>query len=353
MSHTFGQIPDGRTAQIFGLQNARGFQVDITNYGATVVRVYAPDRRGRLADVVLGFDTVEDYVAHPVFFGCIVGRVANRIAGGKFSLNGREYSLALNNEPAGLPCSLHGGLRGFDKVLWTATPLASPAGPALRLDYRSADGEEGYPGNLDVTVTYTVTADDALRVDYSATTDRATPVNLTNHSFFNLAGEGSGSVLDHIVTLHARSYTPINAGLIPLGHVAPVADTPLDFTTPHPVGKRIGETHEQLQLAGGYDHNFVLDRGGPGLVHAATVEEPKSGRWLEVHTTEPGVQFYTGNFLDGSFAAKDDHVYQRRDGFCLETQHFPDSPNQPDFPSIILRPGATLRSTTIYQFGHA
>lgn len=353
MSLPFGKTPDGRPARLYTLQNARGFRADITDYGGAVVRLYAPDRRGRLEDVVLGFDTVEDYAAHPVYFGCIVGRVGNRIAGGKFSLDGRTYSLACNNTPAGRPCSLHGGLRGFDKVLWSATPLALPAGQALRLDYRSADGEEGFPGSLDVTVTYTVTADNALRIEYAATTDRATPVNLTNHSFFNLAGEGSGSVLDHIVTLRARHYTPVDAGLIPLGQLAPVEGTPLDFTTPHPIGKRIGSAHEQLRLAGGYDHNFVLDRGAAGLVHAATVEEPKSGRWLEVHTTEPGLQLYTGNFLDGSFAGKSGHVYQRRDGFCLETQHFPDSPNQPDFPSIILRPGATLRSTTIYQFGHA
>lgn len=352
MSHSFGKTPDGRTAQLFTLQNDRGFRAEISDYGGTIVRLFAPDRRGRLADVVLGFDSLEEYVARSPYFGCIVGRVGNRIAGGKFPLDGREHTLACNNSPGGLPCSLHGGLHGFDKVLWAATPLALPAGSALRLDYRSADGEEGYPGNLDVTVTYTVTADDALRIEYTATTDRATPVNLTNHSYFNLAGAGSGSALDHIVTLHARTYTPVNAGLIPLGHVVPVEGTPLDFTTPHAIGKRIGSAHEQLRLASGYDHNFVINRRGPGLAHAATVEDPVSGRWLEIHTTEPGVQFYTGNFLDGSFAGKDGHVYQRRDGFCLETQHFPDSPNQPEFPSVILRPGAPLRSTTIFQFGH-
>ncbi len=353
MSHPFGKLPDGRTAQLFTLQNARGFRAEITDYGGTIVRLYAPDRQGRLADVVLGFDSLAEYVARSPYFGCIVGRVGNRIAGGKFTLDGRVHSLACNNTPGGQPCSLHGGLHGFDKVIWATTPLALPSGPALRFEYRSADGEEGFPGNLDVTVTYTVTADDALRIEYTASTDRATPVNLTNHSYFNLAGAGSGSALDHLVTLHARSYTPVNAGLIPLGHLAPVEGTPLDFTTPHTIGKRIGSAHEQLRLAGGYDHNFVINRRGPGLAHAATVEDPTSGRWLEVHTTEPGVQFYTGNFLDGSFAGKDGHVYQRRDGFCLETQHFPDSPNQPDFPSVILPPGATLRSTTIFQFGHA
>ncbi len=353
MSLPFGKLPDGRAVQLFTLQNSRGFRAEITDYGATVVRIFAPDRQGRLTDVVLGFDSLAEYLDLSPYFGCVVGRVGNRIAGGKFTLDGRTHTLARNNQPGGLPCCLHGGLRGFDKVLWTATPLTLPAGPALRLDYRSIDGEEGFPGNLDVSVTYTVTADDALRLEYAATTDRATPVNLTNHSYFNLAGADSGSALDHVVTLHARGYTPVNAGLIPLGHVAPVENTPLDFTKPHAIGKRIGAAHEQLQLAGGYDHNFVIDRRTSGLARAATVEDPTSGRWLEVHTTEPGVQFYSGNFLAGAFAGKGGHVYQRRDGFCLETQHFPDSPNQPDFPSVILRPGATLRSTTIFQFGHA
>ena len=353
MKISFGQTPDGGATHLHTLQNARGFRADIADYGGTVVKLFAPDRHGQLADVVLGFEGVADYAAHSPYFGCIVGRVGNRIAGGRFSLDGRDYILAQNNSPAGLPCCLHGGIEGFHKKVWRATPVASSPGPALQLTYRSPDGEEGFPGNLDVTVSYTVTADNALRIDYVATTDRATPVNLTNHSYFNLAGEGAGPIGGHVVSLQASRYTPVNAGMIPLGHLAPVAGTPLDFTLPHPIGERIDQPHEQLQFGVGYDHNFAIDRGAAPddePVLAATVHEPKSGRVMEVLTTEPGVQFYTGNFLDGSFAAKRGQVYRQRHGFCLETQHFPDSPNQPAFPSTILRPGATLRSTTISRF---
>lgn len=358
MTTSFGTTPDGRETRLHRLENARGLRAEITDYGGTLVRLFAPDRNGRLADVVLGFDRVEDYVASSSFFGCIVGRFANRIAHGRFSLDGHSYRLATNNSPGGLPCHLHGGVRGFDRAVWRAESLPTAAGPALRLHYRSAEGEEGYPGNLDVSVTYTL-SEHALRLDYVATTDRATPVNLTNHTFFNLAGEGAGSVLDHVLTLPARSYTPVNAGLIPTGEIAAVAGTPFDFTAPHAIGERIDAPHEQLRLAGGYDHNFVIDRTGdspaprssPGLVPAATVWEPSSGRVLEVLTTEPGVQFYTGNFLDGSFAGKRGHVYQHRHGFCLETQHFPDSPNQPAFPSTIVRPGIDYRSQTVFRFG--
>ena len=350
MTSPFGNLPDGRPAQLHTLENASGFHADITDYGGTVVRLCTPDRHGDLADVVLGFDSVEDYAAHSPYFGCIIGRFGNRIADGKFSLEGRRYQLAPNNSPGGIPCHLHGGLKGFDKVLWRAERAHPADGPALRLHYFSPDGEEGYPGNLHVTVTYTVTHDNALRIEYAATTDRATPVNLTNHSYFNLAGEGSGQVLPHVLTLNAREYTPVNAGLIPVGTIAPVADTPFDFTAPHTIGERIALPNEQLRFAGGYDHNFVLQRGADGLVTAATVLEPKSGRILEVLTTEPGVQFYSGNFLDGTFGGKNGHVYPRRAGFCLETQHFPDSPNQPSFPSTILQPGVALRSTTLYRF---
>ena len=353
MKTFFGQTPDGRDTHLYTLENACGFRVDVADYGGTVVSVFAPDRHGRAMDVALGFDGVADYVRHSPYFGCIVGRVGNRIAGGKFSLEGRPYTLAQNNSPGGLPCCLHGGNRGFDRKIWHAAPAGTAVEPALRLTYRSADGEEGFPGTLDVAVCYTVTADNALRIDYAATTDRATPVNLTNHSYFNLAGEGAGDVLDHIVTIRAQRYTPVNAGMIPLGLLASVADTPLDFTTPHAIGERINDPHEQLRLGCGYDHNYVLDgaaatTGEPAP--AATVFEPRSGRVLELLTTEPGLQFYTGNFLDGSFAGKHGHVYGHRHGFCLETQHFPDAPNQPAFPPIILRPGVTLRSTTIYRF---
>ena len=356
MMSPFGQLPDGRPAHLHRLENAAGFRAEICDYGGTVVRLLAPNRRGELADVVLGFDAVEGYVAHSPYFGSLIGRCGNRIAGGKFTLDGRTYTLAQNNTPGGIPCHLHGGRHGFDKVMWTVerTAAATPPGSALTLRYRSADGEEGYPGNLDVTVVYAVTADNALRIDYSATTDRATPVNLTNHSYFNLAGEGTGTILDQALTIQAARFTPVNAGLIPTGALDNVAGTPLDFRQSHRIGDRVDDTAEQLRFAGGYDHNFVLDRPAaaaatmPAL--AASAYEPTSGRVLEVFTTEPGLQFYSGNFLDGSFAGKNGHVYPHRGGFCLETQHFPDAPNQPAFPSVILRPGATLRSTTIYRF---
>lgn len=345
----FGKLPDGRTVHLFRLENSSGLRAEISDYGGTVVRLFAPDRHGRVTDVVLGFDRVEDYVARSPFFGCLVGRVGNRIAGGKFSLDGQTYSLATNNTPGGLPCHLHGGLKGFDKVLWQAESHNTPSGQALTLRYLSVDGEEGYPGNLDVTVTYTVTGDNALTIEYTATTDRATPACFTNHTYFNLAGEGSGDVLSHVLTLHASRYTPVNAGLIPIGEIAPVAGTPLDFTTPHRIGERIESPSEQLRVAGGYDHNYVFDPMNEAQA-AATLFEPLSGRLLEMRTSEPGVQLYTGNFLDGSFAAKNGHVYHHRHGLCLETQHFPDSPNQPAFPSVTLRPGHTLHSKTEYRF---
>lgn len=345
----FGKTPDGRDTRLFTLENSAGLRADISDYGGTIVRLFTPDRRGRLADIVLGFDRVEDYVARSPFFGCLVGRVGNRIAHGRFTLNGRTHSLAINNTPGGLPCHLHGGLRGFDKVIWAAEPLTTADGPALRLRYRSVDGEEGYPGNLDTTVTYTLTAD-ALRLDYHAVTDQPTPVNLTNHTYFNLAGDGSGPILDHVLRLHASRYTPTNAGLIPTGEIAPVAGTPLDFTAPHTIGERIAAPHPQLQFAGGYDQNFIIDRTASGLVPAAHAWEPAGGRVLDVLTTAPGMQFYTGNFLDGSCTGKLGRVYGHRHGFCLETQHFPDSPNHPNFPSVILAPGAEYRSTTVFRF---
>lgn len=346
---SFGKLPDGREARLFLLEHGP-LRVEISDYGGTIVRLFTPDRRGQSADVVLGFDRVEDYVAHSPYFGALIGRCGNRIAGGKFTLDGKVHALATNNSPGGIPCHLHGGNVGFDKVLWQPTPFERDGVPGLKLTYRSRDGEEGYPGNLDVTVTYALVSDRALRIDYEATTDAPTPVNLTNHSYFNLAGEGVDDILGHALTLNATGYTPVNAGLIPLGRIAPVAGTPFDFTAPHKIGERIELPNEQLRHAGGYDHNFVLDGADGSLRLAASVLEPLSGRVLEVLTTEPGLQFYSGNFLAGAFAGKKGHVYPRRAGFCLETQHFPDAPNQPGFPSVILRPGQTYRSTTVYRF---
>jgi aldose 1-epimerase len=346
----FGTTRDGFPAHLYQLENANGFRAEITDFGGTLVRLLAPDRNGRLADVVLGFDSVERYETDSPYFGGIIGRFGNRIAQGKFTLDGEVLSLACNNTPGGRPCHLHGGVVGFDKVRWRAEPHISAAGPALRLYYRSRDDEESYPGNLDVTVTYTVTADNALRIDYQATTDRPTPVNLTNHSYFNLRGENGGDILGHRLTVNASTYTPVDAGLIPTGDIAPVAGTPFDFVAPHPIGERIAAANEQLRHAGGYDHNFVIDRKAEGLEWAATVLEPETGRRLDVLTTEPGIQFYSGNFLDGTLAGKNGRIYPHRGGLCLETQHFPDAPNQPHFASVILRPGDELRSSTVYRF---
>ena len=353
MPASFGQTSDGRPVRLFTLDNGKGFRADISELGATIVRILAPDRDGRAADVVLGFNDAAGYAAHTSYFGCVVGRVGNRIAGGRFTLDGREYRLATNNAPAGRPCCLHGGRVGFDRALWAAETAETPAGPAVRLRHRSPDGDEGFPGNLEVTVTYTATADSALRIDYEARTDRATPVALTNHVYFNLAGEGVGDVMGHVARFNAKRFTPVDAGLIPLGHLTPVANTPLDFTAPTPIGRRINDVHEQLRFGLGYDHNLVIDHpawppAGPTL--AAEVFDPGSGRVLETLTTEPGMQFYTGNFLDGSLVGKSGRAYGHRHGFCLETQHFPDSVNQPAFPPVILRPSDTLRSTTIYRF---
>ncbi len=348
---SFGRLPDGRETRLYTLKDASGFQADIADYGGTIVRLLVPDRTGKLADVSLGFNTVAPYPKDSPYFGALIGRVGNRIAGGKFTLEGKTYTLVTNNTPTPeLPCHLHGGTIGFDKVIWTATPTTREGLPALRLRYTSADGEEGYPGQLTVEVTYSLTRDHGLRMDYSATTTKATPVNLTNHCYFNLAGEGQGTILGHELTVRAKRYTPVNAGLIPTGKIAPVAGTPFDFTSPHTIGERIGAKDEQLRFGGGYDHNFVLDSSDGSLALAATVREPISGRVLEVLTTEPGLQFYCGNFLDGKLTGKSGGTYVYRGAFCLESQHFPDSINQPSFPTTVLRPGQTYRSTTIYRF---
>ena len=346
---TFGKMPDGQPVHLYTLKTA-GLEAEISDYGGTVVRLKVPDRDGKIADVALGFNSLEDYFTKSPFFGCIVGRVGNRIAGAKFTLDGKTYALAVNNSPGEMPCQLHGGLRGFDKVLWHAETISRDGRSALRLTHTSPDGDEGYPGNLKVEVVYSLTSDQGLRIDYTATTDKATPVNLTNHSYFNLRGEGQGTILDHELTLHAARYTPVNVGLIPTGALAPVAGTPFDFTQPHTIKERIDAPDEQIKFGLGYDHNFVVD-GTPGeLRSVATVHERTSGRTMEVLSTEPGVQFYSGNFLDGSAVGKSGAAYAYRTGLALETQHFPDSVNQPKFPSTILRPGSTYRSTTVYRF---
>ncbi len=347
---SFGRLPDGREARLYTLRGEGGFEAEISDYGGIIVRLLAPDRAGQLADVVLGFNRVEDYVADSPYFGAIVGRVANRIGGARFTLDGRTHTFAPNRTVAGVPCLLHGGARGFDKVLWTAEPTVRDGRPALRLRYTSPDGDEGFPGKLDVEVVYSLTAEAGLRIDYTARTDAPTPVNLTNHTYFNLAGEGAASALDHELTLHAHRYTPVLPSLIPTGELALVASTPLDFRTPHRIGERIDDTHAQLKLGSGYDHNFVLDSSDGSLALAAVLRDPGSGRVLEVLTTEPGLQFYTANFLNDRHVGKSGRRYARRSAICLETQHFPDAVNHPQFPSTILRPGETFRSTTVFRF---
>ncbi len=337
----FGKTPDGTPVELYVLKNG-ALMVKVMTYGAIVTEIIAPDRDGKEGDVVLGFDNLEGYLGGHPYFGAAVGRFANRIAGAKFSLDGKDYTLAVNNGPN----SLHGGTKGFDKVVWKAEEVPGPD-PAVRFTYHSPDGEEGYPGNLDVAVTYTVTKANELRIDYKATTDKATPVNLTNHSYFNLGGPASGTILDHELTLAADKYTPANETLVPTGELAPVAGTPLDFTKATPIGRRIKDIKAEPV---GYDHNFVLRGDGSKPAFAARVRDPKSGRVLEVFTTEPGIQFYTGNFLDGSNKGKGGVAYKQHGAFCLEAQHFPDSVNQPNFPSTILRPGQVYTQTTVYRF---
>lgn len=341
--HPFGTTHNGIPIERFILRNAGGMEAAIMTYGGIITALRVPDRRGAPANVVLGFDTLTPYLGEHPYFGALIGRYGNRIARGRFELDGVPYELARNNGPN----HLHGGPHGFHQVVWQARPrLTEP--PSVELSYESAAGEEGYPGTLSVTVVYTLSDNNALQIDYTATTDQPTVINLTNHSYFNLAG--SGDVLKHHLQINAARFVPIDATLIPLGELRFVRNTPFDFTTPTPIGATIEADDEQIGFGEGFDHTWVLDHPAGTLGHAATVYEPNSGRAMEVHTTQPGVQFYSGNQLDGSLIGPDGTAYTRRSGLCLETQHFPDSPNQPRFPSTVLRPGETYRQQTIYRF---
>jgi aldose 1-epimerase len=358
----FGTTPDGIDVYRYTLTNDHGMRVKIITYGGIIQSIEVPDRHGRKANVALGFDNLTDYIERNPYFGCITGRYANRIAHGQFTLDGVDYQLDINNPPN----SLHGGFEGFDKKVWEVTrEFNDKGGVGIELHYVSRAGEggehvddpggrvPGYPGNLDTYVTYTLTKDNAIRMDYRATTDAPTIVNLTNHTYFNLAGEGNGNIEGHVLKLNANTYTPVDATLIPTGEIAAVAGTPLDFTRPVAIGARIRDNFEQLVIGRGYDHNFVLNRKRPddtSLILAARVREPTSGRVLEILTTEPGIQFYSGNFLDGTLVGTSGKMYRQGDGFALETQHFPDSPNHPNFPSTVLRPGQVYQTTTIYKF---
>ena len=338
---------DGQSVDLYTLRNVHGVEAKITNYGGILTSLKVPDRNGKFDDVVLGFNDLDTYLKGHPYFGALIGRYGNRIAKGRFTLNGVEYKLAVNNGEN----TLHGGIKGFDKVVWTGKEMKTKAGPSVVLTYLSKDGEEGYPGNLNVRVVYTLTNNNELKIEYSATTDKDTVTNLTHHSYFNLAGEGNGDILSHRVTINANRFVPTDAGSIPTGELRKVAGTPFDFLTAHAIGERINQDEEQLKLGNGYDHTWVIN-GRPGTLRvAATAYETTSGRTMQVWTTEPGVQFYTGNFLDGTLTGKSGKIYQRRFGFCFETQHYPDSPNQPSFPTTTLRRGATYRSTTIYRFG--
>jgi aldose 1-epimerase len=340
----FGRTQDGQLVDIFTLRNIKGAEARISNYGGIVVSLKVPDRDGKLGDVVLGYDALEDYITNSPYFGALIGRYGNRIAKGKFTLNGLDYTLAVNNGPN----ALHGGKKGFDKVVWTPSILTTPQGPALKLTYVSKDGEEGYPGTLSVTVVYTLRDDNALAVDYTATTDKDTVVNLTQHSYFNLAGKGT--ILDHVVMIPADKFTPVDSTLIPTGELRPVAGTPFDFRQPTAIGARIGQADEQLKFGNGYDHNWVVNKPFDQMGLLARVFEPTTGRVMEVLSTEAGLQFYSGNFLDGSNIGKGGWVYKFRDGFCMEPQHYPDSPNQPAFPSVVLKPGQTYKNLIVYKF---
>ena len=338
---SFGKTPDGKEVDLYTLTNTSGIRARITNFGGILVSLEVPDKNGNIGDITLGFDKLDGYLGEHPYFGAIVGRYANRIGKATFKLDGVEYKLAANNDVN----HLHGGIKGFDKVVWRLEDIGVTSdGAMVKLSYVSEDGEEGYPGNLACSVIYTLTKDDKLKISYEAETDKKTVVNLTNHSYYNLAGQGTSDILSHELIINADKYTVVDEGLIPTGENKNVSNTPMDFTTPRTIGSRIG------QVEGGYDHNYVLNSGGSTLALAVTVSEPTSGRVMEIHTDQPGVQFYTGNFLDGSVTGKAGKVYQKNYGFCLETQHFPDSPNKPDFPSVVLEPGQKYATETVHRF---
>lgn len=343
---------DGRPVQNFILKNESGMEVEISSYGGIIKRLLVPDRNGNSDDVVLGYNSIGEYEKDSAYFGALIGRYGNRIADGRFELNGTRYKLATNSSTNDIACHLHGGDKGFDQKVWDAESLTEGSSQGLKLKLFSPDGEEGYPGNLTVTVHYWLHPDNSLEIKYHAITDQATPVSLTNHTYFNLKGEGNGDVLAHQIQIHSEAFTPVTPGMIPTGEVLPLKNTPLDFNTPQAIGAQVDSDHPQLQFAGGYDHNYILDTksGEPKLV--ATVSEATSGRIMEVWTDAPGVQFYCGNFLDGSSIGKSGSSYVKRGGFCLETQNYPDAPNHPHFPTTILEPGATYSTQTSYKFGN-
>jgi aldose 1-epimerase len=341
---SWGTLPDGTPVDIYTLRNASGGRARISNYGGIVTSLWVPDRDGQSGDVVLGHHDLAGYLRESPYFGCLIGRYGNRIARGRFTLDGRTYTLATNNGPN----HLHGGIRGFDKRVWTAEATERDGSPILKLTYVSSDGEEGYPGTLTAEAVYSLTPDNALRLEYTAAADRPTIVNLTQHSYFNLRGHGD--ILGHVVQMPADRFTPVDATLIPTGELRPVEGTPFDFRNATAIGARIHQDNEQLRFGGGYDHNWVFPKAAGQLTLMARVTEPESGRVLEVLSSEPGLQFYSGNFLDGSITGKEGRLYEHRHGFCMEPQHFPDSPNQPGFPSVVLRPGETYRNTIVYRF---
>jgi aldose 1-epimerase len=344
----FGTTKDGKQVELFTLKNKNGMEAKITNYGGIVVSLLVPDRNGKLGDVVLGYDKLDQYIADNPYFGALIGRVGNRIGNARFTLDGVEYKLPAND---GIN-TLHGGRKGFDKVVWDATEVQVKDGAALKLKYVSPDGEEGFPGTLIAEVVYTVTDANELKIEYSAMTDKPTVVNLTHHSYFNLAGADDGLILDHVLTIDADKFTPVDSNLIPTGELKSVEGTPMDFRKPTRIGERIGADDEQLKRGRGYDHNWVLNKSTNDLTRVARVEEPVTGRVMEVLTTEPGLQFYSGNFLTGKQVGKNNHPYAYRSGFCLETQHFPDTPNKPEFPTVVLDPGKKYTTTTVYKFSH-
>jgi aldose 1-epimerase len=346
----FGRTRHGAEARLYCLSLPGVLTVVISDFGGIITQLWSPDREGRMADVTLGFGELGPYERVSPYFGALIGRVGNRIAKGRFKLGEINYEVATNNAPGGLPCHLHGGLVGFDKALWKATQYRPAEEPILVLEHFSPDGEEGYPGNLQVTVTYRITPEGALSIEYAAGTDATTLVNLTNHAYFNLRGEGDGTIGDHVLQIRADRFTAVNAGLIPTGDLRPVEGTPFDFRAPARIGEQLGKEDEQLAYGGGFDHNFVLRGESDSLRQVAELYEPERGRVLETYTTEPGMQFYSGNFLDGSLIGKSGRPYPKHAGLCLETQHFPDAPHHPEFPSIVLQADETYRSQTIYRF---